>query len=273
MLNQHKIFRVLQLITYLQQQPHKSIQQIALFLSTTERTAYRYLDLIRECGFDLQRDKLFRFFPVSDQRTALHFTEEEALFLRQLVLIHGKRNKLRDGILSKIYIASEIQLVGEHLLQAKNGRIVERLAQAIATKEQVVLKRYHSINSESISDRLVEPFGFTDNYHTVMAFEIASQQNKTFNLDRITTVELTGKPFSFEQKHEKQTPDAFGFSENGKKTFIEIDLSLKASLLLKNAYPLTTPFITFNAKKDCYELKIEVNDTQPIELFLKGIAE
>jgi predicted DNA-binding transcriptional regulator YafY len=43
MLNQHKILRVLQLITYLQEKPHKTVQQLSSFLDTTERTVYRYL--------------------------------------------------------------------------------------------------------------------------------------------------------------------------------------------------------------------------------------
>ena len=62
MLNQHKILRVLQLITYLQEAPHKSVQQLASFLDTTERTVYRYLDLLRECGFNLHKDAGQRFF-------------------------------------------------------------------------------------------------------------------------------------------------------------------------------------------------------------------
>jgi len=59
-------------------------------------------------------------------------------------------------------------------------------------KEQVLLKKYQSINSESITDRIVEPFGFTENYQTVMAYEPATQKNKTYNIDRIGSVEPLG---------------------------------------------------------------------------------
>ena len=57
MLNQRKILRVLQLIATLEVQPSKSIQHLAKLLETTDRTVYRYLDLIRACSFDLQRDQ------------------------------------------------------------------------------------------------------------------------------------------------------------------------------------------------------------------------
>jgi predicted DNA-binding transcriptional regulator YafY len=270
MLNQRKILRVLQLIATLEVQPSKSIQHLAKLLETTDRTVYRYLDLIRACGFDLQRDNYNRFFILTDTKNGVRFTTEEAEYLKELVLTAGKRNKLKDAVLSKIYLASELTIVAGHLVNAKNGRIVERLAQAITDKQQVILKRYQSINSETISDRLVEPFGFTENYTTVMAFEIGSQKNKTFHLERITDVEFTDLPFSFESHHEQQILDVFGFSFKGEKHHVEIELSLKESLLLKNDYPLTSPFIKYNAKKDCYHLKVEVNDMKPIERFIKS---
>lgn len=271
MSNQKKILRVLQFISYLEQKPSKSIQSIASILETTERTAYRYLDLIRDCGFNVHKDNYNRYFIESDVPSGLLFTSEEAAFLKQLVLTVGSENKLKDSILSKIYIGSDLKIVASHLLNAKNGRIVERLAEAIALKEQVYLKKYQSINSETISDRLVEPFGFTENYHSLMAFEIASQKNKTYHIDRITSIEFANKPFQHVDLHIIQKLDAFGFSESDEKFLIEKELTLKEYLLLKNEYPLTTPFIKYIPKNDNYLLKIEVNNLEPFERFLRGL--
>jgi transcriptional antiterminator len=127
MLNQRKILRVLQFISYLEQHPPKAVNQLAEMLETTERTVYRYLDLIRECGFDLQRDKYTRFFIHNDTAQGIRFSTEEAEYLKQLVLTSGKLNKLKDAVLSKIYLASDVNIVAGHLVNAKNGRIVERL--------------------------------------------------------------------------------------------------------------------------------------------------
>ena len=271
MSNQKKILRVLQFISYLEQKPSKSIQSIAGILETTERTAYRYLDLIRDCGFNVHKDNYNRYFIESGAPSGLLFTSEEAAFLKQLVLTVGSENKLKDSILSKIYIGSDLKIVASHLLNAKNGRIVERLAEAIALKEQVYLKKYQSINSETISDRLVEPFGFTENYRSLMAFEIASQKNKTYHIDRIASIEFANKPFQHVDLHIIQKLDAFGFSESDEKFLIEKELTLKEYLLLKNEYPLTTPFIKYIPKNDNYLLKIEVNNLEPFERFLRGL--
>lgn len=93
MSNQNKILEVLQFISYLERSPLKSIANI---LETTERTAYRYLDLIRDCGFKVSMDKYNRYFIESDLTSGLLFTSEEAAFLKQLVLTDGNENKLKD---------------------------------------------------------------------------------------------------------------------------------------------------------------------------------
>jgi proteasome accessory factor C len=271
MLNQHKILRVLQFISFLEQEPSKSVVQLASLLDTTDRTVYRYLDLVKECGFDLQRDKINRFFIVNDRNNGVRFTPEEADYLKQLVLTNGKKSKLKDAVLSKIYLSSDATIVAGHLINVKNGKIVEKLSNAIANKEQVILKKYQSINSETISDRVVEPFGFTDNYCTVMAFEPASLKNKTYNIERIASVELNNQSCSFESEYKEQIPDAFGFAFSGQKFPVNLELPLKQYLLLKNDFPMTTPHFKFNAKKALYELKIEVNDLGPVERFLRGV--
>ena len=130
MLNQHKILRVLQLITYLQESPHKTINQLASFLDSTERTVYRYLDLLRECGFDLHKDHNQRYYIEQQATDGIYFTPEEAQLLKSLVLSTGKSSKLKDTLLSKIYMGSELPMVATHLLHAKNGKIVERLTKA-----------------------------------------------------------------------------------------------------------------------------------------------
>ncbi len=271
MLNQHKILRVLKLISYLEQSPSKTVGHLAEILESTDRTVYRYFDLLRECGFDLQRDQFNRFFIQNDGEKGIRFTTEEAEFLNQLVLATGKTNKLKDSILTKIYLGSEIQLVASHLVNAKNGKVIERLALAISNREQVILRKYQSINSETIGDRLVEPFGFTEDYQTVMAFEIDSNKNKTFNIDRIAYVDFTGKKSKNSKHFQNQVPDVFGFSFSGKNHEIDVQLSLRDALLLKEQYPQAAPFIHYNHQKNNYQLKIVVNDLKPIERFLKGI--
>ena len=64
--NQNKILRVLQLISLLKKEPAKSIRFLSGILESTDRTVYRYLDLIKELGFELQRDQYNRFLIIKE---------------------------------------------------------------------------------------------------------------------------------------------------------------------------------------------------------------
>jgi predicted DNA-binding transcriptional regulator YafY len=274
MLNQHKILRVLQLISLLQQKPPKTVHHLAAIIDTTHRTAYRYFDLLRELGFDLQRDKNNKYFIVhSEQTETVQFSADETAFLQQLILSSGKDSNLKDVVLKKIYLSSETTIIGNHLLKAHLGKIVEDLCEAIICKVQVKLKNYHSINSESISDRIVEPLAFTDNYNSLIAYEIESKKNKYFNIQRINTVQILNDQWKNEKHHQIELPDAFGFAPGNESHAIHLELSIKAYLLLKEEYPLCSAFLKTIPKSNRYELKMEVNDLKPVNRFIDGLKD
>lgn len=275
MLNQHKILRVLQLISLLKKEPSKSIKFIAGILESTDRTVYRYLDLVKELGFDLQRDSHNRFYIVSeDNNETVKFSNEEASLLRELLLSSGSKSNLKDALLRKIYLKSEIVINGNHLLNAHLGKLVSELSKAITEHKQVVLKKYHSANSNTISDRLVEPISFTDNYTSLCAFEVETAKNKYFNIERITEVEVLQKQNEFEEHHQLDIPDAFGFTAlNGLPFDIDIRLNLRAFVLLKQEYPMVVKFIKQEPKTGYYRLKTSINNPKPIIRFVLGLLD
>ncbi len=275
MLNQHKILRVLQLISLLKKEPSKSIKFLAGILESTDRTVYRYLDLVKELGFDLQRDSHNRFFIGSEKENeTIDFTNEEASLLRELLLSSGTKSNLKDAILRKIYLKSEIVIQGNHLLNAHLGKIVSVLSKAIGERKQVVLKKYQSANSNTITDRLVEPISFTDNYASLCAFEVETSKNKYFNIERINEVEVLQKQNEFEDQHQLDAPDAFGFTAlNGLPFDIDIRLNLRAFVLLKQEYPMVVPFTKQEPKTNNYRLKMSINNPKPVIRFVLGLLD
>lgn len=275
MLNQHKILRVLQLISLLKKEPSKSIKFLAGILESTDRTVYRYLDLVKELGFDLQRDSHNHFFIVSEEdNETIDFTNEEASLLRDLLLSSGTKSNLKDALLRKIYLKSEIVIQGNNLLNANLGKIVSDLSKAIGEHKQVVLKKYQSANSNTITDRLVEPISFTDNYTSLCAFELETAKNKYFNIERITEVEVLQKENEFESQHHLDTPDAFGFTAlNGLPFDIDIRLNLRAFVLLKQEYPTVVSFVRQEPKTSFYRLKMSINNPKPVIRFVLGLLD
>ena len=273
MLNQHRILRVLQLIAILQKAPSKSIRNLAGLLETTERTTYRYLDLIKTLGFDLQKDALNKYFII--QTTTLpnyDFTEQEIKLLQHLLHTDGKQHKLKHSILSKLHLQNHTILSGTALLHAHLGKIVETIENAIQNGYQICLKEYHSANSNNISDRIVEPIQFTENYTSLAAFEIISRQNKFFNIERITDVCILKKRICHQALHQFNTPDVFGFGEAEQQYTIHLKMTLKAYVIMKEEYPLAIPHIKKqHTDTPSYILKMKVNDFKPITRFVIGL--
>lgn len=271
MFNQHKIYRVLQLITQLQNKPSKSVRFMANFLECTERTTYRYIDLLKHLGFDVQKDEHNKFFIVAENQTEEYFTSEESTFLIEMVKTVGKENLLKDAILKKIYLKSEISQQANALFKAHLSKLVEKLNVGIANNKKVILKQYHSVNTNKISDRLVEPIQFTENYNAICAYEVESQITKYFNLERIIDVELLENEQEFHNLHSLEPTDVFGFTErNGQKFEVELQLSLRAYILFKEANSSLEKYMTKIENSELYLLKVNVNNSKPLVSLIRG---
>lgn len=273
--NQHKILRVLQLITLLKKEPAKSIRFLSGILDSTDRTVYRYLDLVKELGFELQKDQNNKFHIIGDDEyTSISFSNEEVSFLKDLVLSTGKDNKLKDSLLRKIYLQSELAIQGNHILKANLGRMIEKINTSITENKRILLKEYHSINTQVISDRIIEPISLTDNYNSVCGFEVETKLNKYYNLERISEVVYLDETQEYNELHKIDEIDVFGFSDiNGQKFLVELSISFRAYILIKEEYPKIEKFIEKEKKSEKYLLKIEVNNPKPITRFINGLKD
>lgn len=272
MYNQHKILRVFQLINLLKSKPSKSIRTLAKTLEIDSRSVYRYFDLLRELGFQLDKDNFNRFCILNDEMDdGFMFTAEESVWLKELISTLGNSHPLRDGLLKKLYVNSEIKIQGQQLFKAHLSKLVELANQAIQLKQQILLKKYYSANSQNIEDRLVEPIHFTDNYQHLVAYEVASETIKHFHIERITDIVLLEKSFQYADQHRISETDVFGFGKSGQLHQIDLYLSLRAFVFLKEEYPLTIPFLKYNKKRAQYRLKVTVNNRAPVDRFVKGL--
>jgi predicted DNA-binding transcriptional regulator YafY len=272
--NQNKILRVFQLINLLKTEPAKSMRHISEVLDSTERTLYRYFNLLEELGFQIHRDEQNRVYIPADRiNNEVAFTRDEIIFLKKLLQSTGKKVKIKDSILGKLLVHSDVQIGTKLALNAHLGKIVEAISEGIDTKRQVILRKYHSFHTNSVTDRLVEPIAFTENYSSLIAFEIGTKQNKIFNIDRITAVEITRHPFRNGKHHRVEELDPFGFTRKDEEYSIELHLSMRAALLLKEEYPMTLDHIRLLEKQGIYSFKAKVYDLRPVARFILGLSQ
>ncbi len=227
--------------------------------------------MLKNLGFDVVRDDNNRYAlnaePTFDSPS---FTAQEAQYLKRLVQTSGRKVQLNASILQKLAHLQDDPLSTNLIVQAQVGQWIETISNAIIDKKQIKIEQYASANSLSISDRIIEPICFTDNYRSIAAFELETERCKFFNLERMGNVVLLEKKFAHEAKHEFKPPDAFGFQGDQSNKFIDLSMNLRAYLILKEEYPMCIARIV---NKDNYHLKIKVQGFMAPARFVKGMKD
>jgi predicted DNA-binding transcriptional regulator YafY len=250
------------------------MKTLAGLLEISERSVYRYLDLLAELGITVLKDHEGRYFlPSNTDLLSLPFTEQEADYLVKLVQSVGNQHQLSHSVLQKIKGLSLVNVGAENLFKAHLSQIIFSIYEAITQKNQVILKNYYSASSQKIADRLIEPIAFTPNYESLVAYEITTGENKYFKIERISAVEQTKERFKFETLHKYTKPDIFGFQGTNLNKTIVLDMSMRAYLILKDEYPLCKPFIQEMYGTGRFHFKAKVQSFLPPARFVKGLPQ
>ncbi|MDZ4757566.1 MAG: WYL domain-containing protein [Bacteroidota bacterium] len=271
MLPQQKILRVFKLISHLKSDSRKTVSELAKLMETTDRSIYRYFELLDEIGFAIDKDFENRFFiQMWDEHDnpVQEFSLDESKLLSDM--LKSTKHPLKNSLLEKIHTRGELPGMAKNIVKAKSAKIISTLTKAMELHKQVILKKYHSARSNTLTDRLVEPVCFTDNYMNIAAFEPANKDNRHFKIDRIGEVELSDKLWKHEAKHQKPEVDLFGMGGN-KETDVLITMGHKAYLLFIEEIPNGKNYIT--KKGNNYILQCKIYDTKGIVRFLAGVVD
>jgi proteasome accessory factor C len=268
---QARLLKLFQIIAVLKS-GHFAIKQLADRFDSSARTIYRYISLLEEANFLVEQDFQNRYFIATseDDPSQSQFTIEETKLIKKLIQGGASDNPLKTTLLKKLALNSEMDSMPRLFVKARQGKFVEELAEAIRNRKQVVLKNYHSANSNEVRDRLVEPIHFGDNYSAVMALDTQDKVCKQFKIDRIGEVIEMDKSFVFGDLHKTTSTDIFGFTGESKETVI-LKLSMRAFLLLREEHPLSIPYT--EKKEDHYLFTGPVASFEGVGRFVLGLID
>lgn len=269
MFNQNRILRIFKLITLLKTFPAKSIKRISQSLEISERSCYRYLDLLDELGFAVLKDEHNKYSLKSDQLVD-PFTKEESHLINEVLSISVKNNPLVASIKSKLPSLEESNILATNIVNSHLSKLLSQINKAIEDKKRIIINKYQSASSESVSNRTVEPIGFTTNYQYLCAYELESKQNKYFKLERMGSIEILEDLIKFKNKHQLLSPDVFGFNDSGEKFSVKLQMSMRTMLFLKDDYPETANFLT-EQNDGFWLLNVEVNSMDPVNRILRSM--
>lgn len=269
---QTKLLRLFQIISVLKT-GRWTIKSLAERFDTSERTIYRYINLLEEVELLIEKDFDGKYFIHSseDELGTTEFTIEEMKLIKKLIQTEVDNNPLKALLLKKLSLNSELDKVPNLIVHARRGKLVEQIAQAMKNRKQLVLRNYHSANSSEITDRLVEPISFGDNYQTVIALDTKDKQSKQFKIDRIGEIVEGENPFEYEKLHQKTTTDIFGMT-GGKSTWVTLNLRMRSYLLLREEHPLSIPYIE-KKEEGYYQFHGPVNNFAGIGRFVLGLVD
>lgn len=260
------------MINHLRSGPHKEISLLSSFLETSIRSTYRYIELLKAIGFQVKRDRNGRLYlPTSKRYDYIPLTDDELALIRRQLQGMGTDSALAKSALQKIGQFSDAALRLQDLQDLKLAQNMELINIAMADRRQIILKDYHSVNSQRVADRLVEPVQFTDNFKVLAAYEVATGTNKYFKLERIPEVHTLETPMQHIDKHLFHRPDVFGFQGTDMSEEVELEMSMKAATMLMEEYPRSKPFLVHNAATDRYHCKLPVQDFRAPDRFVHGL--
>ena len=248
-MEQAKIERLLRLMKLMTGNVNYTVNDLAERLETSYRSIYRYIESFKDAGFVVQKleggvYKLSKESPhFKDISQLVHFTDEEAHIVNQLIEGLDDTNMLKHNLRRKLCTVYNCTSMASSVVRGANASNVNRLVEAIECRCQVVLRDYASGHTGNLSNRVVEPFGFTTNYVQVWCYEPESGMNKLFKTSRIGSVELTDREWQYADRHQEGYIDIFrmtGFEQQG----VKLRLGMLSRNLLIEEYPLSERDIT-----------------------------
>jgi predicted DNA-binding transcriptional regulator YafY len=213
-----KLDRELTLLLLLTENKRYTVDQLCDRLSISRRNLYYYLEFFRDYGFIIEKqgttyriDKSSEFFRKLFR--IVHFTEDEAITMRRIL------DKVNDSSLQvqhlkkKLDSLYDLHILDDVTLREQFAQNVSVLYDAIKYHRCAVLHNYSSPHSNTLTNRIVEPFLFMDSNNDIRCYELSSRKNKTFKLSRMESVELLADEWQHESEHRQFYTDIFQFSD------------------------------------------------------------
>ena len=275
-MDQPKLERLLRLMKLLTANTTYNVDQLAERLQMSRRTVYRYIDTFREAGFVIKKSgdciRLDKESPhFRDISQLVHFTEEEAVILKNAIENIDDTNMLKQNLKRKLYSVYDNKTLADTVVRGKNAPNIRRLIEAIEQERQAVLHGYLSAHGGGVRDRRVEPFAFTTNYVQVWCYDPEAHACKLFKTSRIGAVLPLGDEWAHEAEHREGFMDVFRMNGHDRHR-IRLRLGMLAHNLLVEEYPLAERDLAPDGESH-WLLETEVAGFAGVARFVAGLLD
>ena len=196
-----------------------------------------------------------RGFPELKRLQPLSATDKAKL----LNAIRSLPGREQTYLMQKVESLYDFSKLGLQALRKPNLEKLDRLEQAKRNRKIAILHNYRSSNSNTITDRRVQPFDINADLDTLQAVFLTGQsaEPRHFRLSRIERVTVTDDPWSVEPPPVQQT-DIFRIVNN-EQVPLHLTLSPRAYNELLEKFPMAKWKIEPGADGQSYDLFAQVN--------------
>lgn len=242
-----KLERELNLLLMLTENHNYTVEDICSRQQISRRNFYYYLEFFRLSGFKVEHQKPFYrirkdspFFQKIDE--IVHFTEDEAITMRRILDLTNDQSVQVERLRRKLDRLYDLQILDNVEMKEQQAHILSMFYEAIKLKQAVKLMGYSSPHSNTISDRIVEPFLLMNGNREVRCYELSSDMNKTFKLSRMQNVQLLDVAWENEERHRQMFTDVFMFS--GEQHFmVTLLMGRLSTSVLHEEYPKADKYV------------------------------
>ena len=242
-----KLERELNMLLLLTENHDYTVDEACSRLQISRRNFYYYLEFFRLAGFKVEHRKPYYrirkdspFFRKLDE--IVHFTEDEAITMRRILDLTGDQSLQVQRLRRKLDRLYDLDILDNVELKQQMAHNLTMLYEAIKQKTAVRLVGYSSPHSNTVSDRIVEPFLLMNGNQEVRCYELSSKMNKTFKLSRMQDVEHMDLLWTHEDQHRSMLTDVFMFSDEHQQTFTLL-MGRLSTAILREEYPRAERYI------------------------------
>jgi predicted DNA-binding transcriptional regulator YafY len=253
-----------------------TLDQLCDRLEISRRNLYYYIEGFKENGFIVEKkgqvyrlDKSSPFF--KDITELVHFTEDEAITLRQVLESASDTSVQVRNLKSKLYKLYDFDILSDVSVRKQVAENISHLYDAIKLHRQVIIENYSSPHSNTTSSRAVEPFLFMNGNNEIRCYEMKSGMNKTFKISRMGGVKVLDLLWSNEKRHKRIYTDIFQFSSEEKMP-VKLRLDRLSCNILKEEYPVSEKYIT-QEDDEHWIFETDVCSFKGIGRFVLGLYE
>lgn len=238
--NLETIKRIFKLIRLLNNTP-SSISTLATRLNVVDQTIYKYIRLLKDLGYPVEKDASARYFiQFESSIKANELNQEELAAIEKRLQNYANVDPEIQKILVKINKHSRLIPLSDTLIGLKKAKLIRLIEIAIELQKRIYITNYQSTSSNTIQDRYVEPCALTKDAKYLIAWDLDKERQSQFKLDRMSDITITEEDCTVQHPY---TPmDLFGLTGDQEKP-VTLKLTEQAHFLLIEEFPLSHAYI------------------------------